>query len=163
MLLIPCSAGKRDNADLGLVPAPISSFLGDRANALFREGRAQAFERTSLDGSSLPTPALTRYSGQPYKTPGFVEAVLDAMARGLHVLVVSGGYGLVRAEEPIPGLRSPDDEDARGVAAEDPADPSRLRRAQREPSNVRRLFHSVLGCSARPADGGGLGGGTNPG
>jgi hypothetical protein len=107
LLLIPCSAGKRGRAHLGLVPTPISAFLGENAKTVLLEGRAQAFERASFDRSSPPVPALARYSGQPYKTPGFLEAVLDAMTRGLHVLIVSGGYGLIRAEEPIQDYEAP--------------------------------------------------------
>jgi hypothetical protein len=52
-------------------------------------------------------PAIARYSGQPYATPGVVEGLLDAMSRGLHIVVVSGGYGLVRAEEPIQDYEAP--------------------------------------------------------
>jgi hypothetical protein len=107
LLLIPCSAGKRGRSDLGLVPTPISSFLGEGANAVLLEGRAQAFERASLDSSSPPVPALARYSGQPYEAPGFLEAVLDAMTPGCHVVIVSGGYGLIRAEEPIQDYEAP--------------------------------------------------------
>lgn len=67
----------------------------------------KAIERTSLDRSSELVLALARYSGQPYKTPGLVDAVLEGMSRGLHVVIVSGGYGLLRAEEPIHDYEAP--------------------------------------------------------
>jgi hypothetical protein len=101
MLLIPCSASKRGTIDLGLVPSPIASYVGVEAASVLAQGRAKAFQRTRLDQSSTPMPALARYSGQPYKTPGVIDGLIDAMAEGLHVLIVSGGYGLLRAEEPI--------------------------------------------------------------
>lgn len=103
MLLIPCSGGKDGTGDLGLVPTPIESFLGEETAGVLAEGRVRAFERkrTSLDRSSAFVLAIARYSGQPYKTPGVLDAVLDAISRGVHVLIVSGGYGLLRAEEPI--------------------------------------------------------------
>jgi len=110
LLLIPCSAGKRGDIDLGLASVSISHFLGERANTLLREGRALAFERAFLDESSRSTPALARYNGQPYRTPGVLEAILDAMSRGLHLSIVSGGYGLLRAEELIHDYEAPMEE-----------------------------------------------------
>lgn len=101
LLLIPCSSGKDARRDLGLVPTGIDEFLGPEATAPLREGRVAAFARTTLHASSDAIPALARYSGQPYATPGVVDAAVAALTRGLHLVIVSGGYGLVRAEEPI--------------------------------------------------------------
>lgn len=41
------------------------------------------------------------YTGQPYSTAGFREKLVNALGDGLHCLIISGGYGLVRPEEPI--------------------------------------------------------------
>ena len=54
-----------------------------------------------LDAESPLRPALGWYTGQPYATPGFRTLLTDAMARGLHCLIISGGYGVLRPEEPI--------------------------------------------------------------
>jgi hypothetical protein len=85
----------------------MTEFLGPAARELLAEGPAAAFARARLDGSSPTLAALARYSGQPYATPGVVDRLLEAMSRGLHVVIVSGGYGLVRAEEPIQDYEAP--------------------------------------------------------
>lgn len=107
LLLIPCSAGKRGDRDLGLRPTMILDLLGGHAAAVLAEGREQAFGRTKLDASSVFVPAIARYSGQPYATTGVVDGLLDAIARGLHVVILSGGYGVLRAEEPIQDYEAP--------------------------------------------------------
>jgi len=45
---------------------------------------------SDYSGWSEPIPAIARYSGQPYATPGVLEAILSAMSRGLQVVIVSG-------------------------------------------------------------------------
>jgi cytoplasmic iron level regulating protein YaaA (DUF328/UPF0246 family) len=44
---------------------------------------------------------MSYYTGQPYATTGVKEALIGAIRRGLHCSIVSGGYGVVRPEEPI--------------------------------------------------------------
>jgi hypothetical protein len=75
---------------------------------MLQEGRALAFARPGvvLEAESPIRPALAYYTGQPYKTPGIREGLVLAIRRGLHCLIVSGGYGLVRAEEPIHRYRA---------------------------------------------------------
>jgi hypothetical protein len=101
LLLIPCSAGKRGTRALPTPVCCIDQFLGRDAVRVLEEGRVQAFRRAPIDRSDSPLPAVARYSGQPYETEGVVDGLLAAMGRGLHVLIVSGGYGVVHAEEPI--------------------------------------------------------------
>jgi hypothetical protein len=107
LLLIPCSAGKRGARTLATPARFIHEFLGPDAARVLDEGRAQASPRARIDRSSPPLAAVVRYSGQPYATVGVVDGLLDAMGRGLHVLIVSGGYGIVRAEEPIHAYKAP--------------------------------------------------------
>jgi hypothetical protein len=52
-------------------------------------------------------PALFRYSGNMWSVEGFREAVKEAVANGLHVLVESGGYGFIRVEEKINTYEAP--------------------------------------------------------
>ena len=103
LLLIPCSAAKRGKYPLPLAPRSITDFLSPDAAAVLTDGRSRAFAYNGvrLDSKSEPVAALACYTGQPYKTEGVVDGVLDAIAHGLHVLILSGGYGLLRPEEAI--------------------------------------------------------------
>jgi hypothetical protein len=51
-------------------------------------------------GSAL-LPATQWYTGNPYKMHGFRERLDTAFDRGLHCLIVSAGYGLLRPDDPI--------------------------------------------------------------
>lgn len=81
----------------------IGDLIGAQERQLLEEGRRRAFARsdTTLDESSPLRSALAYYTGQPYATPGVRDALVDAIRHGLHCLIISGGYGVVRAEEPI--------------------------------------------------------------
>jgi len=103
LLVIPCSGGKAGHRELGLPIVSLSDFVDESSQRLLEEGRELAFQRpgTKLDRGSPLRPALEYYSGQPYKTEGVRDALVAAIMRGLHCVIVSGGYGVVRAEEPI--------------------------------------------------------------
>jgi hypothetical protein len=103
LLLIPCSAAKAGTTDPGLRPVTVADFLGDESKRLLEEGRALSFARkgVTFEKTSELRPALAYYTGQPYATPGVRQDLVGAIRRGLHCLIVSGGYGLLRAEEPI--------------------------------------------------------------
>lgn len=101
LLIIPCSGAKHGTADPGLPTRSVVDFLGADAARQLEEGRGLAFARTSIDRRSPPRPALATYSGFPYATPGFRDLVTGYLRAGLHCLIISGGYGLLRPEEPI--------------------------------------------------------------
>jgi hypothetical protein len=103
LLVIPCSGAKQGGPRPDLVPVSVRSLLGPGAQASLDTGRTLAFQRraTKFDPTSQPQIALAMYSGQPYSTPGVRKLLVDAIGRGLHCLIISGGYGLLRAEEPI--------------------------------------------------------------
>jgi hypothetical protein len=103
LLLIPCSAGKDGAPDPGLPACTVADFLGQKTAAILEEGRALAFKKRGihLDRRSVLRPALGLYSGYPYATEGFREQLDEALRRGLHCLIVSAGYGVVRPEEGI--------------------------------------------------------------
>jgi hypothetical protein len=54
--------------------------------------------RARLDETTL-VPAWKRYTGSLYQAAG--PALADVEARGLNMLIISGGYGLVLSNEPI--------------------------------------------------------------
>jgi hypothetical protein len=104
LLIIPCCGGKHGRGALALPSRSVTEFLSDGAREVLHAGRAAAFERrgTSVDETMPAQPALRLYTGQPYATPGLRDAIVRLIAdNGLHCLIVSGGYGLVRPEELI--------------------------------------------------------------
>ena len=103
LLVIPCSGAKKGTRTLGLPTAWVWHFIDEPSRRLLEDGRDRAFQRpgTHLDLRSPQRPGLEYYSGQPYKTPGVTNRLVGAIGAGLHCLIVSGGYGVVRAEEPI--------------------------------------------------------------
>jgi hypothetical protein len=101
LLLIPCSAAKKGERPLGLPERRVEEFIGSSAAAILDHARRGAFARTAIDRTSPPRQALETYSGLPYATPGLVDLLAERIRQGLHCLIVSGGYGVVRAEEPI--------------------------------------------------------------
>jgi len=73
------------------------------ARDLLGEGRRLALMRSKppVDYSSPPVPALDRYTGEMYQVPEFKKRIVDALRAGIHCLIISGGYGVLRPEEPI--------------------------------------------------------------
>lgn len=104
LLIIPCSASKRGaRLPRPLTPRTVEDDLDHHARQVLEEGRQLAFTKrgTSLDETSPLRPALEWYTGQPYETAGFRTLLLGALERGLHCVIISGGYGLLYPEEPI--------------------------------------------------------------
>lgn len=91
LIVVPCSARKAAGG------SPGSSRPGLWPDALY-EARRRVAGPAGVDESML-MPAWRRYVGQFYVSAG--DALRDAVASGAHLVVLSGGYGLVRAEEPI--------------------------------------------------------------
>jgi hypothetical protein len=103
LLVIPCSGRKEPRLGTQLAEVTIGDFIGAEARAVLDEGRRRAFAQsnTHLYEESPLQSALAYYSGQPYATPGVRDGLLEAVRTGVHVVIVSGGYGVVRAEERI--------------------------------------------------------------
>jgi hypothetical protein len=91
MLIITCSGSKRPGGQ-----APSHKHDSQWAPQL-REARARVLASSGLDMTRV-LPAWRRYSGTFYQHAN--PALADAVKRG-HVLIVSGGYGILRAEELI--------------------------------------------------------------
>ncbi|MGH2704892.1 MAG: hypothetical protein ACRDJ4_07325 [Actinomycetota bacterium] len=107
LLIIPCCASKQGGRDPALPERRLNDFIGPESTELLEEGRRLSFQRTRRDESSTLRPALAYYTGAPYKTPGFRTALIGSIKAGLHCLIVSGGYGLLRPEEPIHWYETP--------------------------------------------------------
>lgn len=77
--------------------------MGKKAADKLKEARCKAFKEpgVSLDSSRSTVPPLALYSGFMYKVPCFKKLVCEALGKGVHCLIMSGGYGIVRPEEPI--------------------------------------------------------------
>jgi hypothetical protein len=103
LLLIPCSKSKKGTYDREIVPRRMTEYLSADASALLEEGRRLAWRRpgVTIDPSSRELPALQYYTGLMFRTPRLRQLVAERVSQGLHCLIVSGGYGLLRAEEPI--------------------------------------------------------------
>ena len=120
LLVIPCSGGKKGASVPDLRVHRVADYLDPASVRLLEEGRDQAFARLGvhLDRSSPLRPAIAMYSGQPYATPWFRSLLLEALEQGLHCLIVSGGYGLVRPEEPVHEYKAHMPSQTRGVWAQ---------------------------------------------
>jgi hypothetical protein len=101
LLVIACSGSKVQDSPAGLSPAfgpsILESIPEDAANQL-RAARADVRRHVTFDEHTL-IPALNRYSGSFYQA-GRPE-LARALDRGLHALIISGGYGVLAAREPI--------------------------------------------------------------
>ncbi len=103
LLVIPCCKSKNGIRVPELPRRSVGEFFGEDERARLDQGRTKAWEnpKTSIDESSVLRSALAWYTGQPYKTLDFRDLLIEALGRGLHCLIVSGGYGLLRPEESI--------------------------------------------------------------
>ena len=99
LFILPCSGAKRRGGRR--MDGRCTSVLDSLPNALAAELRTRRSEnapRVKLDHSGL-MPAAERYAGTLYQAAG---DALDALARTrTGLLIISGGYGVVRPCEPI--------------------------------------------------------------
>lgn len=98
LLIIPCSGAKRDFVNAGEAGVAITQRLPVELASELLEARKYAKERTQIDETTL-IPAWQRYNGALYEAGR--DALGDLIAAGSHVVILSGGYGVVLAKEPI--------------------------------------------------------------
>jgi hypothetical protein len=98
LMVLPCSGRKIDGGRRGLDGPSILDLLGSELSARLREARRRLAGHARLDESAL-FPAYERYTGTLYQSAG--PHLANAVRAGRPVIIVSGGYGLVLAEEPI--------------------------------------------------------------
>ena len=99
LFVLPCSGAKRPGGRR--TAARGTSVLHSLPRSLAAELRTRRFEnapQVKLDESAL-VPAAERYTGTLYQAAG---DALDVLARaGAGLLIISGGYGVVRPADPI--------------------------------------------------------------
>ncbi len=97
LLVIPCSGAKREGSMPGHGPSILSEV--DSANRVrLSKARAELRMKAHVDETTLMS-AYRRYAGHLYQYAS--ESIGAALAEQRHVVVVSGGYGLLLADEPI--------------------------------------------------------------
>jgi hypothetical protein len=97
LLVIPCSGAKRE----GSMPVHGPSILSEVDSApaaRLSKARSELRTKAKVDETTL-MPAFLRYAGQLYQHS--TESISVALAARRHIVVVSGGYGLLLADEPI--------------------------------------------------------------
>lgn len=99
LILIPCSGTKRQGGVPGLKGPTILDDITPPLALRLTEARKIQLEKSACDGSRL-LPAAERYYGTLYAAAGspLVELTKNSHA---HLLIISGGYGVVRPDEPI--------------------------------------------------------------
>lgn len=99
-MVLPCSAAKRSGGEpLDLHQAHgIAEWLPRKLRDELVEVRARVALRAKVDETHV-RPALERYAGHLYGAAGSHLGEVVARARG--VVILSGGYGAVLADEPI--------------------------------------------------------------
>jgi len=97
LLILPCSGAKRAGSER-CTEVSIMKTLDPAHFAALSEGRVALRKVAHINEQTL-MPAYRRYSGYLY---GQCEATLDsAVSDGQPILILSGGYGLLLANEPI--------------------------------------------------------------
>ncbi len=98
LFIIPCSSAKESRLGArGVGPSLLDTLSPLLAHRL-KEARDAMRARAHVNETTL-VPAWQRYSGTLYRAA--VRALSDVQDRDLNILIVSGGYGLVLASEPI--------------------------------------------------------------
>jgi len=98
LFIVPCSKAKRSGGGSNAASAGIVEQLPTALGRQLQEARKQLSVSANLD-ESLLLPVFERYHGEFYTVAR--PDLIAAPKRGLHVLIISGGYGVLLPEEPI--------------------------------------------------------------
>ena len=97
LIIWPCCAEKNGIEPTICGGKNIEQFLDDTYIKELHEGRI----KNLMVKGSKNLPALDFYTGNLYKVPNFKDTIRTAVQSGIHCLILSAGYGLIRADEPI--------------------------------------------------------------
>ncbi len=92
LIVLPCSKSKADGGTIS-TGSTVSTCGPEMQRA-----RARMHDKADVDERAV-MPAWLRYTGTFYKSAG--PTLTNAIKCGAHVVILSGGYGLVRADENI--------------------------------------------------------------
>ncbi|KLK91001.1 hypothetical protein AA309_22760 [Microvirga vignae] len=98
LFLVPCSASKSDGGLPHSTGPRLTDHLSEAVKTRLIQAR-QAVARRAYLNEELLRPALERYQGHFYQVAR--EKIREARGRGIHILIISGGYGALLPEEPI--------------------------------------------------------------
>lgn len=101
LLLVPCSGAKRAGGTRSRGPSILATLTPKTAMEL-TAARTALRNEARVDELAL-MPAFQRYSGQLYEAGA--SAIGGALAQGLPVAILSGGYGVCQAWRAAPGRR----------------------------------------------------------
>ena len=96
LIVLPCSASKVQGGHDGGGNAIVDDLPARLAGDL-RSSRSRIAAAAGISGPTMP--AWRRYDGWLYKAGGSALGAL--VVAQFHVLILSGGYGVVRGDEPI--------------------------------------------------------------
>ncbi|MCK4367166.1 MAG: hypothetical protein KAW84_04400 [Thermoplasmata archaeon] len=101
LVLIPCSGKKGNGPEAFESERTVFDFLDDLNGSLIREGRSLCSDDVDIRSGEIS--ALVRYEGTLYIVDPALKRQLAHMIEtdGLHVLIISASYGLLRPEERI--------------------------------------------------------------
>ena len=98
LLIIPCAKGKFDGGEAGASGPQLTDQISPALAVELGQARQGAASRTPFDERAL-MPAWQRYDGSLYRSGG--NALGELLEQGMHIIILSGGYGAVLADEPI--------------------------------------------------------------
>jgi len=98
LFIFPCSGSKERRQDMRTQGPSILDQLPPLLGQRLADARTRIRARAHMDETSM-IPAWERYTGSLYQAGR--DAIEAALESGVHIIIVSGGYGLVLAAEPI--------------------------------------------------------------
>lgn len=104
LVIIPCSGTKRTGGSAGPAGEALTDHLPAEMPAELQRARAVVRTKVAFDETAR-LPAWQRYDGALYNAAG--EAIPALIEAGAHVLILSGGYGVILAAELIGSYDTP--------------------------------------------------------
>ena len=98
LLIVPCSKSKKECPGRQTTGPCIRNRLPASLAERLDLARAANRQRVGMDDRTL-APAWKRYNGHFYQAAG--DTLAEAVSQRLHLLILSGGYGVLLACEPI--------------------------------------------------------------